>query len=240
MLCLLNLLIATITLPCHWHLCNTGFAPFDAAHVADAASLFWADFAIHLASSPEQPFIPADPTGVSASPAAVVAALAVVGLPNEGDAPPAAAGCSRSLTGSTLTLTARSACLLWVKQVRAVATVTAATAAAAAAGKPSDQAAAAAAAAGSSSGTAAVRPGSAGTVMVTQRLYDPRFPSSTDPETGEQLLLSLQPDEQQPLLAGQAYCHSVVITSTSPSEQQLDILVQVGSLALWYVFAAAP
>jgi hypothetical protein len=63
--------------------------------------------------------------------------------------------------------------------------------------------------------------------MVAERLSDPRFAAVTDPETGEQLLLSLQPSEQQPLLAGQMYCHSVVITSTGPSEQQLDILLQV-------------
>jgi hypothetical protein len=93
---------------------------------------------------------------------------------------------------------------------------------------------------------------SASTVLVAERLIDPRFAATTDQETGEQLLLSLQPSEQQPLLAGQAYCRSVVITSTGPSEQQLDILLQVGcllctvtspvcyatSLELWFVWSS--
>jgi hypothetical protein len=183
-----------------------------------AAALFWADFATHLATKPQQPFIPTDPTGVAASTAAITAALAVVGLPCEGSAAAAAAGggggslgCSRSYAGSTLTLTATSACLLWVKQVKAVANISA-TANISAAG---------------SAGTSSSSSSSASTVMVAERLFDPRFAATTDAETGEQLLLSLQPSEQQPLLAGQAYCHSVVITSTGPSEQQLDVLLQV-------------
>jgi hypothetical protein len=206
---------------------------------ASAAALFWAEFATHLATNPEQPFIPTDPTGVAASTAAVTAALAVVGLPCKGApaSPPAAAaaassaahtpaqagagglGCSSSYAGSALTLTATSASLLWVKQVKAVASLSAAAAA--------DGAAAAPAGLFSSSSN------SASTVLVAERLFDPRFATTTDPETGEQLLLSLQPSEQQPLLAGQAYCHSMVITSTGPSEQQLDILVQVGLTVIY-------
>lgn len=208
---------STLTLA---HLCPcTVQLAYSAVLCVPAAAVFWADFATHLATTPELPFIPTDPTGVAASTAAITAALAVVGLPCEGAAGAADCGCSRSYAGSTLTLTAMSACLLWVKQVKAVAGISA------------TAAAAQAAAAGSSSTGAPASissSASASTVMVAERLYDPRFAAVTDPETGEQLLLSLQPSEQQPLLAGQSYCHSVVITSTGPSEQQLDILLQVG------------
>jgi hypothetical protein len=243
---------------------------FNPACCACAAALFWAEFATHLATKPEQPFIPSDPTGVPASTAAIIAALAVVGLPCKGaptssNAATAAAGespaarmpanmpaqagvggygCTRSYAGSTLTLTATSACLLWVKQVNAAASISAAAAA-----QASAAGAAAAAPAGLISSTSS---SSASTALVAERLFDPRFAATTDPETGEQLLLSLQPSEQQPLLAGQAYCRSVVITSTGPSEQQLDILLQVGcllctvtkpvccatSLELWFVWSS--
>jgi hypothetical protein len=132
-------------------------------------------------------------------------------------------GCTRSYAGSALTLTATSPCLLWVKQVKAVASISAAAAAQASVAAGADGAAAAAAPAGLTNSSS-----SASTVLVAERLFDPRFAATTDPETGEQLLLSLQPSEQQLLLAGQAYCRSVVITSTVPSEQQLGILLQVG------------
>jgi hypothetical protein len=68
----------------------------------------------------------------------------------------------------------------------------------------------------------------ANSVLVVDRLYDPRFASSTDPETGEEVLLALQPSAQQPLLTGQRYCRSVVVTSTVAAERDLQLLVQVG------------
>lgn len=67
----------------------------------------------------------------------------------------------------------------------------------------------------------------ANAVLVVDRLYDSRYASSTDPETGEEVLLALQPSEQQPLLTGQRYCRSVVVTSTVAAERDLQLLVQV-------------
>lgn len=185
-----------------------------------AESHFWADFAEHLATSPNQPFIPTDPTGAAASTAAVVTALAVVGLQLRGPTTAAAAGstssCIKATDGSTVTLTARSPCLLWVKQAKSIASISAS--AGVPAGQPSH---------GSGPGGTVVVQGGAASVLVTERLYDPRFASTTDTETGEQLLLALEPTEQQPLLAGQRYCQSVIITSTGAAEQQLELFVQV-------------
>lgn len=64
-------------------------------------------------------------------------------------------------------------------------------------------------------------------MLVVDRLYDPRFAASTDPETGEEVLLALTPSQQQPLLTGQRYCRSVVLTSTVAAERHLQLLVQV-------------
>lgn len=164
-------------------------------------------------------------------------------------------GCSRSYKGATLTLTAKAPCLLWVKIMKplvaispetvAVGAAVAASPAAAAGGSVGGDSAAAegqewvtVTGAGSSTAGAVtattVAPGTgtpgasvANTVLVVDRLYDPRFASSTDPETGEEVLLALQPSEQQPLLTGQRYCRSVVVTSTVAAERDLQLLVQV-------------
>lgn len=222
-----------------------------------AESWFWVEFAQHLASAtPGQLFIPLDPTGVAASTASIVTALAVCDLPWEGQ--PAASstagntkdpdgsssndntnlGCSRSYSGSTMTLTAEGPCLVWVKQVRPIAKVpcntvnsTAASGDAVAlepgltASSMSPSMAIEASDGTAASSTASLS--STNTVMVTQRFYDPQAAVAVDTETGEQLLRSLAPSEQEPLLTGQRYCMSIVITSISPSVQQLDVLVQV-------------
>jgi len=214
--------------------------------VCHAEALFWVDFAQHLLSAaPGQPFVPSDPTGAAASTASIVTALAVCDLPWEGR-PAAAAnadssstgmGCSRSYSGSTMTLTAQAPCLVWVKQVRPVAkishsTVDTGTAGGARAHEPlstasdkSSQVATNACDWISCSSSESLS--STNTVMVTQRLYDPQTAVAVDQETGEQLLLSLEPSEQKPLLIGHRYCMSIIITSISPSVQLLDVLVQV-------------
>lgn len=203
-----------------------------------AVSHFWADFAEHLATNPGQPFIPTDPTGTAASTAAIVAALAVIGQSHgaalETTSAAAAApnssstGCSKVNNGMTVALTATSPCLLWVKQAKSVASIAAAAAAAIAGSSGLAPPIAQQAVAAGPAGAVVIQCGTS-SVLVTERLYDPRFASTNDPETGEQLLLALLPSEQQPLLAGQSYCQSVIITSTGAAEQHLDILVQVGS-----------
>lgn len=223
---------------------------------------FWAAFAHHLATQPPAaPFVPSDPTDVASSTAAVVAALAVADLPWEGMAVSSTAtaagssansskgrvkgtslGCSRSLQGSALTLTARGPCLVWVKALHPVAAVSstdaalAATAAGGAQGQnvlpAGSSTAAAAVAAGTATATATAA--TVNSVLVVDRLYDPRCASSTDPETGEEVLLALQPSQQQPLLTGQRYCRSVIVTSTAAAERDLQVLVQLpqGAMAL--------
>jgi hypothetical protein len=81
--------------------------------------------------------------------------------------------------------------------------------------------------AGGSASIAATGSSVASSVLVVDRLYDPRVACSTDPETGEEVLLSLQHCEQQPLLTGQRFCRSVVVTSTVAAERDLQVLVQV-------------
>lgn len=58
-------------------------------------------------------------------------------------------------------------------------------------------------------------------------LFTVALDAAPDVETGEEVLLALQPSEQQPLLAGQRYCRSVVVTSTVAAERELQLLVQV-------------
>jgi hypothetical protein len=217
-----------------------------------AVARFWAECAHHLATqAPGTPFVPSDPTDVASSTAAVVAALAVADLPWEGMAVSSTAaaagsssansskgrvrvsslGCSRSLQGSALTLTAKGPCLVWVKVLHPVAAVSSTDAAAVtSAGIGQGQTAlpdgsntAAGAGAAATAATAAV----VNSVLVVDRLYDPRCASSTDPETGEEVLLALQPSQQQPLLTGQRYCRSVIVTSTAAAERDLQVLVQV-------------
>eukprot|EP00775_Hariotina_reticulata_P004329 gene4329-4582_t len=227
-------------------------------------SWFWVEFAQHLASAtPGQLFIPLDPTGVAASTGSIVTALAVCGLPWEGQLAAAAVegatrdpdqnssssnnntnlGCSRSYSGSTMTLSAQSPCLVWVKQVRPIAKVPGNTADATAASGdavtlepgPTASSMSPAMAIQASDGTTASSTeslSSTNTVMVTQRLYDPQSAVAVDAETGEQLLLSLAPSDQEPLLTGQRYCTSIIITSISPSVQLLDVLVQLPQGAL--------
>jgi hypothetical protein len=60
-------------------------------------------------------------------------------------------------------------------------------------------------------------------------LFTVALDAAPDAETGEEVLLALQPSEQQPLLAGQRYCRSVVVTSTVAAERELQLLVQVRS-----------
>jgi len=177
--------------------------------------------------------VPSNPTDVAASTAAVVAALAVTDLPWEGAAASttgnrrhtvqaSSVGCSRSYQGATLTLTARSACLLLVKLLKPLAAV--APAAAASTASRASVAADSSGGAGSAAGPAV---GVSVSVLVVDRLYDPRWACSTDPETGEEVLQALQPSEQEPLVTGQRYCRSIVLTSTVASERQLQLLVQV-------------
>ena len=208
-----------------------------------AAARFWAEFARHLAAKPAgSPFIPSDPTDVAASTAAIIAALAVTDLPWEGAAVSSGStasgssrervkassfGCSRSYQGATLTLTAKAPCLLWLKVLKPLVTVSPAGSSAGDTSAGSAAAAGTGTDAGSSTLQVAAAAASA-SVLVVDRLYDPRCASSTDPETGEEVLLALQPSEQQPLLAGQRYCRSVVVTSTVAAERDLQLLVQVG------------
>jgi hypothetical protein len=58
-------------------------------------------------------------------------------------------------------------------------------------------------------------------------LFTVALDAAPDAETGEEVLLALQPSEQQPLLTGQRYCRSVVVTSTVAAERELQLLVQV-------------
>eukprot|EP00879_Flechtneria_rotunda_P002126 GHRR01002308.1.p1 GENE.GHRR01002308.1~~GHRR01002308.1.p1 ORF type:complete len:2960 (+),score=1151.97 GHRR01002308.1:374-9253(+) len=228
---------------------------------------FWASFAIHLATvGPGTSFIPTEPL-VASSTAAVVAALAVVGLPWEGASTssiaqsssqgaagaasvldgantavigqvrPADLGCSRSYSGGSLTLTAKSPSLMWVKQVKPAATITPNTVATVTRGQSISAGAAADTPVSAATSTSMAAEGnlhgsSMGSLIVIQRLFDPRHASTVDPETGEEMLVALQPSEQQPLLAGQRYCCSVVITSMAAGEQQLDIITQVPQGAL--------
>jgi hypothetical protein len=121
----------------------------------------------------------------------------------------------------------------------AATAVDAAIGAAAAAGSAADASAGVVpGAAAGSSVTSTAATSVINSVLVVDRLYDPRVACSTDPETGEEVLLSLQPSEQQPLLTGQRYCRSVVVTSTLAAERDLQILVQVRGL-VWLEVSAA-
>lgn len=137
-----------------------------------------------------------------------------------------AVGCVRSYQGPSLTITARAPCLLWVKMMKPLAGII--TPGATAGGIPATAPTAGAGAVAASAVPAAAGASVASSVLVVDRLYDPRHASSSDPETGEEVLLALTPSPQQPLLAGQRYCRSVVVTSTVAAERELQLLVQVG------------
>jgi hypothetical protein len=158
-----------------------------------------------------------------------VCALAVLGLPFTPGSATAAAAASGgkkapaaavqcSYQGASMTLTANSPCLVYLKCIEQVLS---AGAAPGAAGSSSS----------SSGGTGAAVPSTSGStvsssVLVVQQLFDPQQPDALDPETGEKVLQQVYPAAQQ-LLVGRVYGLRCVVTSMSASEQQLELLLQV-------------
>jgi hypothetical protein len=190
-----------------------------------AVSHFWAAYAAHLATStsPAAPFLPEHLTSAAASTAAAACALAVLGLPfTPSSATAAAAGRSKapvsavqcSYQGASMMLTANSPCLVYLKCIEQVLSTSSAPGAAASSTS-------------SGAGPAALSSAVNSSVLVVQQLFDPLQPDALDPETGEKVLQQVDPATQQ-LLVGRVYGLRCVVTSMSASEQQLELLLQVG------------